>query len=305
MILFSKLKQFEYIAPSSLEEACQITKKHGDAKLLAGGQSLLPIMKLNLAEVSHVVDLKRIPNLSFINLEPSGNGKNPLLVVGALTRHEEIAHSEIVDRHVPLLAKTAGAIGHPLVRNRGTIGGSLAHCDPAADLCVTSLALDASMIVARYDGTRRTVEAREFFKGTFSTALEAGEILEKVSFPVPKNGSGYGFEKLTMGHGDFPLVVVSALLMMKGQRCEEAAIALGGVADKAIRIPEAESALKEKGIVDEKAIDLAASIATERSDPKPDLDVSASYKKKMVGVFVKRALKKAVETSSGGSRETS
>ena len=286
------LRPFEYSAPQSLEEACKILEQHDEAKILAGGQSLLPIMKLNMTEVTHLVDLKKIPNLSFIEISKDEKS----LIVGALTTHAEVASSDTVKKTLPLLAETEISIGHPLVRNRGTIGGSISHCDPAGDLCVSSVALDASMTIVKSDDSRRVVPAKDFFQGTFTTALKKGEILEKISFPIPPRGTGCAFEKLTLGHGDFPLIVVSVVLRMENKKCVGAAIALGGVSDRAIRITRAEELLKGKEV---RAGDLdgAAGIAEEESKPEPDIDVSAEYKKKMVKVLVRRALTKAIERS--------
>jgi aerobic carbon-monoxide dehydrogenase medium subunit len=287
------LRPFEYSAPQSLQEACKILEQH-EAKILAGGQSLLPIMKLNLTEITHLVDIKKIPNLSFI--EMSKDEKS--LIVGALTTHAEVASSDIVKKAVPLLAETEISIGHPLIRNRGTIGGSISHCDPAGDLCVSSLALDASMTIARSDNSRRVVPAKDFFQGTFTTALKKGEILEKISFLIPPPGTGCAFEKLSLGHGDFPLIVVSVVLRMEKRKCVGAAIALGGVSDHAIRITRAEDLLNGKEVRPDD-LDRAAGIAEEESKPEPDIDVSAEYKKKMVKVLVRRALVRAIETSGG------
>jgi CO/xanthine dehydrogenase FAD-binding subunit len=286
------LKPFEYSSPHSLQEACKILEQYDDAKILAGGQSLLPIMKLNMTEITHLVDIKRIPNLSYI--EMSKDHKS--LIVGALTTHSEVASSDIVKIALPLLAETESSIGHPLVRNRGTIGGSISHCDPSGDLCGTSLALDASMTIARSDSSRRMVSAKDFFQGTFTTALEKGEILEKISFPIPPRGTVWAFEKLTLGHGDFPLVVVSVVLRMESKKCVGAAIALGGVSDRVIRIKRAEDLLKGKAVRAED-LESAATIAEEESKPEAEIDVSAEYKKKMVKVLVRRALTKAIKRS--------
>lgn len=309
-------KPFEYVAPGTLLEACEFLNKHDDAKVLAGGQSLLPILKLNMAEIPYLVDLKRIPNMSYIRIgreSGGGNKDRDTLIVGALTTHAEIAQSELVKSAVPLLAETAKGIGHPLVRNRGTIGGSLAHCDPAADFCVSALALDASMTLAKFDGSKRVLPAHDFFQGTFATALEKGEILESISFsiPPPQNNTGHAFEKLTLGHGDFPLIVASVLVSMDGAKqgdrtCTDVAIALGGVSDRAVRIDQAEQVLrgkKEKDIGFEE-LDRAASIASDESKPEADLEVSAEYKKRMVRILVRRALSRAIgmtrEKSTGG-----
>lgn len=287
------LKPFEYVSPNSLSEACRVLGEHSDAKVIAGGQSLLPIMKLNLTEVDYLVDLKRIPGLSYIKIDKDGSSDGrDAIFVGALATHADVASSELAKKTIPLLSKTASSIGHPLVRNRGTIGGTLSHCDPAADMCVTALALDARMTIARADNTRRIVKAEDFIQGTFTTALEKGEILEKICFPIPPKTATQAFEKLTMGHGDFPLVVVSTVLNFEKGVCSQARLALGGVADKAVRIKHAEESLVGKKL-EEAVIEHAASIAEEESKPAADLDVSAEYKKKMVRVLVRRALRKA------------
>lgn len=218
------------------------------------------------------------------------------LFVGALTTHSDLAHSEVVRDKVPLLSDTASGIGHPLVRNRGTIGGSLSHCDPAADLCVTSLALDARMTIARHDGKRRTVGAEDFFKGVFATALQRGELLERVCFPVPPSGTGYGFEKLTLGHGDFPLLVVSVVLRAEAKRCSDVRLAIGGVSDCAVRMKDAEALLRGSSLRQED-VDKAAASASNSSNLSSDSEVSAAYKKRMVKVLVRRALGKAIERS--------
>jgi CO/xanthine dehydrogenase FAD-binding subunit len=214
----------------------------------------------------------------------------------------EIARSELVRQNVPLLAETARRIGHPLVRNRGTIGGSLSHCDPASDLCATSLALDAEITLVRYDGIRRKVQAQDFLTGTFETALGKGEILEKVSIPIPPKNSGYSFRKFTVGHGDFPLVVVSVLLRIAGEKCISAAIALGGVADHVIRAPRAEEILTRRESLQDEAVEGAVAAAVDASQPSSDLEVSAVYKKRLVGVLVRRAIVEAAERG-GGARQ--
>ena len=220
---------------------------HGEAKILAGGQSLLPVMKLNLTDISYLVDLKRIPGLSTICIDRDQVSDNEEAVfVGALATHSEVAGSDIIRRSIPLLAETAAGIGHPLVRNRGTIAGSLSHSDPAGDLCVTALALDARMIIARYDGTRRIVRAQHFFTGVFANVLEEGELLEKVCFLIPPKGTGYRFEKLTLGHGDFPIIDVSVSLTIDSGRCADVAIAIGGVSDCPMRMSQCEDLLRGK-----------------------------------------------------------
>lgn len=288
---------FSYLVPRSVEEACRMIQEHdGEAKVLAGGQSLIPLMKLNLVQVSYLVDLKRVPGMAFVKTEGQPSRGGEVLRVGSLTTHSELSRSETVKQKVPLLAETARGVGHPLVRNRGTIGGSLSHSDPSADLCATSLALDASMVIARADGARRVVAAEDFFKGLFATALQSDELLEEVRFPVPPRGTGYDFVKLTMGHGDFPLVSVSVVLRMGEKGCSDARVAVGGVSDRVVRMKEAENTLRGSSLREEE-IEKASASASAASNPSSDLEVSAAYKKRMVKVLVGRALRRSIERS--------
>jgi CO/xanthine dehydrogenase FAD-binding subunit len=289
---------FTYLAPRSIEEACRMVEEHeGEAKVLAGGQSLIPLMKLSLVEISYLVDLKRIPGLSFIKTQRSdGTGDGEVLRVGALTTHSDLSRSDIVRQKLPLLADTARGVGHPMVRNRGTLGGSLSHCDPSADLCVSALALDASMVIARSDGSRRSVGAQDFFRGLFATALEPGEILEEILFPVPPPKTGHDFRKLTLGHGDFPLISVGAVLRVDDGRCADVRLAVGGVSDRAVRMKEAEDALRGSSLRADD-IERASTSASDASNPSSDLEVSREYKKRVVRVLVGRAIKKSIERS--------
>lgn len=298
------IKSFEYYSPTTLDEACSLLQRHGEtAKILAGGQSLIPLMKLNLVEIQHVIDIKRIPNLSSISIRNTGTsaGKgepSSFLDIGALATHSQIEKSELIRTTVPLLADTAFGIGHPLVRNRGTIGGSVCHCDPAADYCPTLLVLGAEMNVVSRGGSERTIPSSEFIRGTFETSLESGEILQKVSVPIPKGKVGYSIKKLTAGHGDFPLVTVSVLIRMDetSRSLEHVAIALGGVGEKAFRVPDAEEYLLKQGKnLSPQHFGEAGKLAMARSKPEPDLDVSADYKKKMVAVLTRRSLQEAFE----------
>ena len=290
------IQEFSYFAPKSIEEACSLLFEHGeDAKALAGGQSLIPLMKLNLVQARYIVDLKRIPGLSFISVKDGST-----LEIGALTKHSEIEKSEEVRKLAPLLSDTATGIGHPLIRNRGTIGGSLSHCDPAADYCPATLVLDAEMTLASHNG-KRAVSASEFIRGTFETALRKGEILEKIGIPLSKKPQGYSVKKLTLGHGDFPLITVSVIMEFesKERRFRKVAIALGGVSEKAFRVKAAEKHLLERKNPNLKDFEEASTIAQEMSEPQADIDVSASYKRRMIAVIAKRALVEAFERSVG------
>ena len=288
------IQDFSYFAPKSIEEACSLLNEHGeDAKALAGGQSLIPLMKLNLVQARYIVDLKRIPGLSFISVSKDYSQ----LEIGALAKHSEIERSDQVRSYAPLLSDTAAGIGHPLIRNRGTLGGSLSHCDPAADYCPAALALEARMTLASSNG-KRTLPANEFIRGTFETALNKGEILEKVSIPIPKKPVGYSVKKLTMGHGDFPLITVSIIMDYdKAGALNKVAIALGGVSEKAFRVKDAEDLLMGRSNLAAKDFEEAAKIAQDKSDPQADIDVSAAYKRRMIAVVTKRALVEAFERS--------
>jgi carbon-monoxide dehydrogenase medium subunit len=290
------IQEFSYFSPKSIEEACSLLYQYGDdAKALAGGQSLIPLMKLNLIQAQKIVDLKRIPGMSFISLRD----ENSALEIGALEKHSEIASSLVVKKFTPILADNAAGIGHPLIRNRGTIGGSICHCDPAADYGPTMLVLDAEMSVASMGGSRRKIPAADFFRGLFETALTKGEILETIVIPIPNKSRGYSVKKLTLGHGDFPLLNVSVLLTYdaEARRFRNVAIALGGVGEKAFRLPDAEKVLLESSNPQVDDFDLAARITQDKANPQSDIDVSAEYKKKMVGVITRRALVEAFERS--------
>jgi carbon-monoxide dehydrogenase medium subunit len=289
------IQDFSYFAPTSVEEACSLLHEHGeDAKALAGGQSLIPLMKLNLVQARYIIDLKRIPGLSLIGTSKD----NSQLEIGALAKHSEIEKSSLIRNFAPLLSDTAAGIGHPLIRNRGTIGGSLSHCDPAADYCPAALALEAQMIIASSDD-RRIVRANEFIKGTFETALKKGEILERIVIPIQKRSLGYSVKKLTLGHGDFPLITVSVVMDSdkKTRSLNSVAIALGGVSEKAFRVQKAEHLLMEKANPAASDFEEAARIAQEASDPQADIDVSVGYKRRMIAVVTRRALVEAFQRS--------
>ena len=278
------IRSFEYMSPRSIEEACSFLNEHHEqARVLAGGQSLIPLMKLNLVDVKYVVDLKRIPGLVGITQSDG------LVKVGALTTHSEVADSQIVRSALPLLSDTASKIGHPQVRNRGTIGGSLSHADPAADYIPTLLVLEGWLNTVSPGGARRRIPAGEFFKGAFSTALGRGEILEEIEVPIPPREVSHSFLKLTLGHGDFPLLVVSALGNMKNGSFEEVRIGLGGASEVAFRSREAEEYLKGKAATQEN-IREASRLAAQRARPEGDLGVSKEYKARMLGVYLRRAL---------------
>jgi len=279
---------FDYFAPRSLDEAFELLAEHGaDAKLLAGGHSLLPLMKLRLAAPRVVVDLGRIGDLSYIR----DDGEE--IAIGALVTHAEVERSELLRRRAPLLSETAAEIGDVQVRNRGTLGGSLAHADPAADYPAAVLALEAELILANRSGTR-TVKAKDFFVDLLTTALEPGEILTEVRFKDDSGRTGSAYCKLHQPASGFAIVGVAARLRLDARdKCDAAAVGITGVAAKAYRATQVERALKGKALSD-KIIAEAASKAAAGAEPLSDLHASARYRKAMAEVFTRKALTEAL-----------
>src|SRR6202790_2613266 len=229
---------FEYHAPKTLEEALRLVERHGDeAKLLAGGHSLLPLMKLRLAAPRYVIDIGHLRGMSYIREE---NGQ---IAIGALTTHADIEQSALLASTCPLLPETAAQIGDVQVRNRGTIGGSLAHADPGADYPAAILALDAEIIAANTSGTR-TIPARDFFVDMLTTQLHPGEILTQIRIVPRKPQSGAAYEKLHQPASGFAIVGAAAnVLLAKGGKIEQAAVGITGLAAKAFRADAVERAL--------------------------------------------------------------
>jgi carbon-monoxide dehydrogenase medium subunit len=279
--------RFEYHAPATVDEAVALLGEHGDeAKLLAGGQSLVPMMSLRLASFEHVVDLNRVAGLDTIER------RNGHVRVGALVRQSAAEHDPTVAGNVPLLAAALPHIGHFQIRNRGTVGGSVAHADPASELPAVTLALDATLIV-RGGGGERPIAAAEFFKGTWQTALADGEVLAAIDFPVWDGASGFAVEEVARRHGDFALCGVTCGVTLDGGAVVRASIALFGVGPTPVRASAAEQALLGAGA----GADLAA-VAAEASaalSPSDDIHASGNYRRRVAGVLVRRALTTAIE----------
>ncbi len=286
---------FEYHAPKTLDEALRLVERHGDeAKLLAGGHSLLPLMKLRLAAPRYVIDIGHLRGMSYIREE---NGR---IAIGALTTHSEIENSELLATKCPLLCQTASQIGDVQVRNRGTIGGSLAHADPGADYPAAILALDAELIAANTSGTR-TIAARDFFVDMLTTQLHPGEILTQIRVAPRTELSGAAYEKLHQPASGFAIVGVAANILLGegGKSIERAAIGITGLAAKAFRAEAVERALTGKTISD-KLIEDASRGATEGVEPLSDLHASGEYRREMASVFTRRAISRAIEAARGG-----
>jgi aerobic carbon-monoxide dehydrogenase medium subunit len=284
---------FEYHRAGSVEEAVALlTRFRDDAKLLAGGHSLVPMMKLRLAQPKHLIDIGRITGLTGIR-EDGGQ-----LVIGALTTHYAVESSALVKQRCPVLAEAAALIGDPQVRNYGTVGGSLAHADPAADWPALVLALGAELKAVGPKGAR-TVKAKDFFKDLFTTALAPDEVLTEIRVPVPPAHSGAAYIKHPHPASRFAVVGVAAAVTLEGAKCKEAGVGITGAGSKAIRATGVETALAGKAL-DAAAIDAAAQKAADGLDINADLQGSVEYKAHLVRVYARRALEKAVERARGG-----
>ena len=285
---------FQYHAPASVEEATDLLTRLGDdAKLLSGGQSLIPLMKLRLANPAHLIDINRIPELAYIE-EAQG-----VLKIGALTRESDLEESELIQAKYPILLDTSKVIADPLVRNLATVCGNLAHGDPANDHPATMLALEAEVVAVGREGSRR-IPVALFFTGPFTTALKPGEILTEIRVPIPPPRSGGAYLKLERKVGDFATAAVAAQITLREDSvCERAGIGLTNVGPIPIKAKKAEAFLRGKRL-DDTTIKQAGELAAGESQPSADLRGPAEYKRDLVRVLTARALKKAVERAARG-----
>jgi len=288
-------RSFEYFSPRTLEEAVALLQKHGpDAKLLSGGQSLIPMMKLRLVSPDYIVDINRIPGLDYIS-ESDGH-----LKIGALTREHELESSDIVKTRFPILADTAKVIADPLVRSQATVCGNLAHGDPANDHPATMLALGATVVATGPKG-KREIGIEDFFPGLFTTALEAEEILTEIKIPFPPPHSGGAYLKLERKVGDFATAGVAVQLTLDDSGAvKRAGIGLTNVGMTPIKAKQAEDFLTGKN-PDEATIRKAGELAAADSQPMDDIRGSAEYKRDLVRVLTTRALSRALDRAKGGT----
>jgi aerobic carbon-monoxide dehydrogenase medium subunit len=289
-----KPARFEYHAPTSVDEAVALLETYGDdAKVLGGGQSLVPMLALRLTRFDHLVDLNRIPTLQFI----SRNGE--WLSIGAMTRQAAAEHDAAVATSAPLLAKAIPHIGHFQIRNRGTIGGSIAHADPASELPAVALALDAEIELLGPRGTRRVLAA-EFFLSMWETAATPEEIVVAVHFPVAAAHTGFGFSEMALRLGDFAITGAACVVTLADSGAvERAAIGLMGMDVTPIRAREAETALVgARPEIDDLAEIAAIAVAT--ANPTDDVHASARYRSKVGAVMVERSLRVAIEEATRG-----
>lgn len=278
---------FQYFAPRSEQQALALLDEHGwEAKLLAGGQSLIPAMNFRLARPAVLIDLNRVASLQYVH-EDAG-----ALRIGAMTRQATLERDARVGALAPLLAEALPHLAHPQIRSRGTIGGSLAHADPAAELPAVMLALGARMRVVSSSGGR-WIDAHDFFVGLFTTALAPGEMLVEIEIPSPRTGDGHAFLEVARRHGDYALVGVATQVRRGADgRCTAARVALLSVGDGPLRSVAAEQALVGTRLDDE-SIAAAAALAAAAVDPPGDLHASAAYRRHLVGVLTGRALRVA------------
>lgn len=283
---------FEYHAPTSLADALALLGQYGDeAKIIAGGHSLLPMMKLRFAEPEHLIDINGISELRGIREE------NGVIKIGAMTTENALIASELLWDKCPLVPEAAKLIADPQVRNRGTIGGDIAHGDPGNDHPAIMLALGASFVLVGPNG-ERTVPADGFFLGTYYTQLEEGEIMTEIHIPVPAAGSGYGFSKLKRKTGDFATAAAAVQLQMKGDTCTQVNITLTNVAPCAFKSNDAAACLTGQ-VINEALISEAADKAMADCDPAEDLRGDIEYKTSMAGEMVRRAIRSALSNAKG------
>ena len=284
---------FDYIAPQSLDEAVRALVAHGEeAKLLAGGHSLLPLLKLRLANPKLLIDLSKIPGLSNISQQ------DDKIVVGALTTHYQIESSELLKTKCPLLPQTARAIGDVQVRNRGTIGGSLAHADPSADWPAAILALGGELKLSGSRGERR-IAVEEFFLGAMTTVVEPTEILTEIRVPVSPRRCGSAYLKMAQQASGFAIVGVAVWLRVaQDGRCEDIGVGVTGLSEKPFRARTVESRLRGNKLTPKLIAESAAQVA-EGNDPMEDLHASAKFRAHLAQVYTSRAIEEAGKRAVG------
>ena len=286
-----KPAKFEYHAPASVDEAIGLLARYGgEARILAGGQSLIPMMNFRVAAPAAIVDLNRIPALAYIKAD------GDIVRIGAMTRQRALEFSPVIRDKLPLLREAVSWVGHLPTRSRGTIGGSLAHADPAAEMPMALQALEGE-VVARGPGGERTIKAGDLFSASLTTTLKPDEILTEVRFPVSPRGAGHAVEEFARRHGDFAITAVAALLVRDGARCKMARLATAGVGPVPVRLRAAEAILEQRGLADD-AIDAAAAAAAAAVEPMSDHQGSAEYRRHLTQVLTRRAVHKALAHAS-------
>jgi aerobic carbon-monoxide dehydrogenase medium subunit len=281
-----KPASFDYHAPASIEEALALLRRYeSNARVLAGGQSLIPMMNFRLAAPPAIVDLNRIPSLAYIKAEGG------MVRIGAMTRQRAIEFSALVADKLPLLREAIRHVGHLPTRSRGTIGGSIAHADPAAEIPMVLQALEGEVIARGPQGERR-IKAAELFRDALTTSLTLDEIITEVNLPAMPPGAGYAVEEFSRRHGDFAIAAIAVMLVRDGSRCTQARIATAGISPHSMRLPAAEKTLEDQGLR-EPALEQAAAKAAELVQPLADQNASPEYRRHLTRVLTHRALRRA------------
>jgi carbon-monoxide dehydrogenase medium subunit len=287
---------FEYYAPTTVEEALAHLAQHGyDAKVLAGGQSLVPTMNFRLAQPSVLVDLNRIPELFYIKPADDGGVR-----VGAMTRESQVEHDPLIAERAPLVFEAMPHIAHPQIRNRGTFGGCIAHADPAAELPAVSVAMSARFRIRNQAG-ERWVPADEFFIGFFTTVMQPDDLLVEIALPPLPPRSGYSFQEIARRHGDYALVGAAAMVVLDhNNQCQQARLVFLSVGEGPVGAVQAAETLQGQ-VPTSEAIEAAAEAAASADvDPGSDIHASADYRRHLVKVLARRSLTQAFERAMGG-----
>ena len=278
---------FEYHAPASVDEALAILERYGgEARVLAGGQSLVPMMNFRLATPRAIVDLNRIPELAYIEAE------GELVRIGSMTRQRRLESDALVAAKLPLLREALRWVGHLPTRSRGTIGGSIAHADPSAEIPMVLQVLEGEIVAHGPHGERR-VPAQDLFRAALTTSLAPLEILTEVRLPAMPPQAAFAVEEFARRKGDFAIAAVAVMLVRDGERCTKARLATAGVGPASVRLREAEGVLEQKGL-SEDAVGEAADKAAAQVDPVSDLNGSAEYRRHLTGVLTRRAVARAI-----------
>lgn len=290
---------FKYFAPASVEEALALLVEHGyDAKVLAGGQSLIPTMNFRLAQPAVLVDLNRVSELFYIDPDSKSGG----VLIGAMARESQVEHSSLVAERAPLVSEAMPHIAHEQIRHRGTFGGCIAHADPAAELPAVVVALDATMKVQNQSGAR-SVPAEEFFISLFTTVLMPDDLLVEVAIPPLTPRTGYAFMEIARRHGDYALMGVAATVTLNEKNeCEKSRLVYVNGGDRPFNARQATDLLKGHSLTPDLIEAAAQAAATQDVDPPTDIHASAEYRRHLVRVLTRRALTQAAEraTEKGG-----
>lgn len=286
-----KPASFEYHSPTRIDEVLTLLERHeGEARLLAGGQSLVPMMNFRLAMPAAIVDLNRVAGLAAIEIAEGA------VRIGAMARQRQIEFAPLLRRRLPLLSDAMGWIGHLPTRSRGTIGGSLAHADPAAEIPMVLQALEGEVIVRGPAGERR-IAAPDLIEAPLTTSLAADEIITEVRFPAMPPRAGHAIEEFARRRGDFAIAAVAVMLVRDGERCAAARLATAGIGPVPVRLRDAEAILEQRGL-GERAIAAAAEKAAELVEPMADHHGSADYRRHLTAVLTRRAVLKAARGQS-------